>query len=426
MDRNKKSQIFSCNNFAEVVAVERSSERLGVTVRVAKMLIVIWLYFINTILKALTKLLFSSSQPTNKDIKHLTIYTVGTMGDSIVKLPVIAALKKQFSDARFTVVINCDGYSPDLGREVFQSSTTPIDRFIILPKSPVSRHGFAFKIDFPTKAEYRCDLFVNLSPFGNRGLIGSVAKEMILAKKLAAKWATGFHLSSYNRRGIFNNIQHHFVQNEPRRANRVLQQLGITPLENTDPFKHDEKAKQMVEEKLSKLFKKELNKPLIILVPGSKFLSCRWPEDYYAAVAIGLTKELKANVVTVGNSEEKQLCQGVISGCGGAGGNLAGELTFQELVELMRLSSGCVSNDTGPFHAASSLDIPTIAVANTRHSPTVFFPIAKHTTMLFCFDDNSYNYMDSVKSPSDLKRITPGYVQDILRDMFSVNYQNLK
>ncbi|GEM_PF-888955 len=411
-----ENRTYSARSYEEAQAIERSREETNLKSIVMRTYIAVWIFFANALLWVIKKIYFKGLASSDGEPTEIVVYTVGTLGDNVLMLPAVAAVKRWYPVANVTVITNCDGFSEHPAREIFSSSPY-VDRFIALPEHPVKREGFRMRVHLPGGHERMCDLFINLSPFGNRGLIGGVIREMVLARHLGAKQAIGFRMATYNRRDAFNRVQHRFMKNEARRTRGVLSEIGLLPVENEDLLGRDEAAKRKVSEMLSSYW--DASRPLVVLNPGAKLRVSQWPAERFGLVAAWLIKAYNACVVLNGTLSERGICDEVVNASGGLVLNLAGELSIQELIELLRMSSACISNNTGPMTLTAMLGVPTVVLSSTRFSPTFYIPVSEKMVWLFSFNSFSYSYNDAGGPGSDLLQIE---VSDV-RNAFEGVYQ---
>lgn len=379
----------------------------------------------NFALRLLGLILFKTREYKTREFSNIVAYTVGIVGDNVVMLPALAALRRRYPRAKITVVTNCQMWDQEAARGVLQPSPYK-DRLIILGEDPVQRNGFRFILN-ERLTNVSCDLFVNLSPFGNRGWIGAVAREMIFAKKLGSTHAVGYKFHSLSRRGKFNSLHHLFVNNEPSRSRDVLRALGIAPVTNEDLFPRLVEVRRTLLKKIGEKVRDA--ESFFIMNPGAKFSSKCWPVDRFGEVSRWLHNQYRCYVIITGTPEERSLGDAVVAAAGEYAINLAGETTIQELVELLRLSKGCVTNDTGTMHISAMVGVPTVALFTLRHSPVHWLPAGRNVISLFSEIDCIYCYSDDCKKPACLEGIRVEDVthalQDILFDLNNGETQSL-
>jgi lipopolysaccharide heptosyltransferase I len=103
-----------------------------------------------------------------------------------------------------------------------------------------------------------------------------------------------------------------------------------------------------------------LNQQLLTLAPGTIWETKHWRTEGFADVARHFMQKGFAVALT-GSPREREACAAVAALAPGAI-NLAGETTLPELVALIRRSTICVTNDSGPMHLAVALDRPVVSI----------------------------------------------------------------
>jgi heptosyltransferase II len=101
--------------------------------------------------------------------------------------------------------------------------------------------------------------------------------------------------------------------------------------------------------------------------------------------------------------------------------DLTGETNIQELIELLRMAKGCVTNDTGTMHLAAMIGVPTVAIFGMRIAPTWWFPNSDKIISIFAITECSYCYNDYCESKDCLNNIEVDHVTQSLRELFETN-----
>lgn len=394
-------QVHAAKSLEQAIELERAQGRFYWSTLLMRAWVRGYVIFCNALLSVMERLIFREKCP---DPQAIIVYTVGTLGDNVLMLSAVAAIRQRYPEATLTVVTNCDGFGSYTASQVWGQSEY-VDHFVALPNHPVQRVGFRLNIHKPGLEQTRCDLFVNLSPFGNRGRLGAVVREMIFARSLGARQATGFWLNSYNRRGALNRVQHYFVKNEARRPREVLKRLGIAPLEKLDLLPLVETARENLNKLLRESGVEPGCTPLVLLNPGSKLAASQWPPERFGEFAKWVAGKYGAQVLVNGTEAERGICDEVVRVSGGKAISLAGKLPIQELIELLRMASACVSNNTGTMTLAAMTMTPLIVLASTRFSPTFFMPVSEKMIWLFSFSECSYSYNDTGGASEDMLNI---------------------
>lgn len=106
----------------------------------------------------------------------------------------------------------------------------------------------------------------------------------------------------------------------------------------------------------------QITKPILALCPGAEFgASKRWPESYYAEVALAKQKE-GWSVWLFGSQNDSKTAARIQAESGSACIDLTGKTNLGEAIDLMSLATFVVTNDSGLMHVAAALERPLIAV----------------------------------------------------------------
>jgi ADP-heptose:LPS heptosyltransferase len=384
------SEVYTASTMDKVFSIVKEQEKWSSYILANYVFLKFKIVVLNLILNILRSLWFKRNLSKDKKVENIVVYSVGILGDNIVRLPAIIALKKRYPNAKLIVINKYQIWSPKPATELFSHSPF-VDEFISIQYNPVTRKGLKIVYDSSVLGDLTCDLFVNLSPLGNRGWFGGVLREIILAKKLGAKYVAGFKLITLLNDSALNNIKHRFIKNTPRFPEEVLKELEIDIDYDTNCFPIDKNASDEINVKLENL---GLTTGFAILHPGSKLDCQKWPTERFAEVANYLFSQYGLKSIVTGVESENTIAEEIISLSEGSVINFAGKTALNETVELIRRAKIVISNDTGIMHMASILNKPTIGIFGTRLSPTIWWPLGKNFTGVFAFSESSFRYND--------------------------------
>jgi len=101
----------------------------------------------------------------------------------------------------------------------------------------------------------------------------------------------------------------------------------------------------------------------IVLQPGARWRTKRWPIDYFIKL-VGLLADKfpNARFAILGDNQDRPLGEAIGRATSGRCLNLCGQTSLPELVEWLRLCHLMVTNDTGPMHIAAALNKPLVAL----------------------------------------------------------------
>jgi heptosyltransferase-1 len=98
----------------------------------------------------------------------------------------------------------------------------------------------------------------------------------------------------------------------------------------------------------------------LVFVPGSAHKTKCWPPERFAALADKITSQFEMPIIAVGTNSDKSLVEKIDNIAKTSIINFVGRTSLKELVELLRAARLVVSNDTGPGHIAAALGVPLV------------------------------------------------------------------
>jgi len=284
---------------------------------------------------------------------NILIIHTAFIGDIVLSTALISKLKEKYPDSDIYYL------TTPLGKEILKNNPK-IKEVIIYDKRGKDK-GFGAFISFVRKIR-NLKIDVCLTP--HRYLRSSV-----LSLLSGAKIRVGYDIANlsfvFNKKIKYDKTKHEvekllsFVDDDNKRF-----ELEMYPSEK-DKLKIDTLVKNLSE-----------NKKIILIAPGSKWFTKKWPEEYFKILIQNLAKRDDLLIIITGGKEEKEIELDLDSKVL----DLRGEISLLELAELTKRAILVVSNDSAPIHITS-------AFPNTRiigiFGPTVkefgFFPWSKNS-----------------------------------------------
>lgn len=114
---------------------------------------------------------------------------------------------------------------------------------------------------------------------------------------------------------------------------------------------------------------------------GAKWPSKLWPEERFAALGRRLITELGVLPVIFGGPEDRALGERLVAGWGG-GLVAAGHLGVREAAALMEGMAGYVGNDTGAMHLAAAAGLRCVGIFSAQDWPGRWVPYGQGHVLL--------------------------------------------
>ncbi len=110
--------------------------------------------------------------------------------------------------------------------------------------------------------------------------------------------------------------------------------------------------------KRSSSFSLQSFKDYVVIVPGARWKTKRWPPENFGK----LSSMLPLNTVIAGSKGDMDIANKIVNLSKEKATSLAGKTDLNELIEVIRGAQFVVSNDSGPMHIAAALGIPVFAI----------------------------------------------------------------
>ncbi|MDO9207677.1 MAG: glycosyltransferase family 9 protein [Sulfuricurvum sp.] len=408
------TKVYTANSVNDVFSIVKKQEKWSIQLFVRYIFIKSEIIFFNLILNCIQLFLFEKKLPKEQEIKTIVVYSIGILGDNVVRLPAILALKKRYPLAKLIVINKYQNWNPIVPKQLFENAPY-IDDLILTKNNPVQRQGLRFVYDNSLTKDLICDLFVNLSPLGARGWFGAVVRELLLAKKLKSRFVAGFQMYSLLNLKKVNPIRHRIADiNYPRLPEKILKKIHINIDYNLEVFPHNDTTTKNI---VSKLKEAPILTGYAILHPGSALPCQRWPASRYAEIGRYLKSQYGLTAIITGVENERELANDVIAASDGSAISFAGKTSLGETIELIKNAKIVISNDTGLLHLASIQNVPTLGIFGTRENPKWWFPLGTKKYVILGFSNDSLRYNDE-NIITDLLNIEVDEVKKLIDQMF--------
>ncbi|MHC4619900.1 MAG: glycosyltransferase family 9 protein [Planctomycetota bacterium] len=302
----------------------------------------------------------------SKPLKNILIIKPSSLGDVVLALPALTALRKSFPDAAISWLIRTE-FAP------------------LLKDHPHLNDVILFDRRFLGKAWYHPRAMASLLSLIRRlrrRNFDAVIDLQGLFRTASLAWLSGCR----NRFGIENarELAHifytHKVARDPDSPHLVDYYLKIVRAagagESTAQFvvHIDPAAADSVKNKLTSHGLHVDN--YAVFVPCSAHADKCWPVGRFAALADKVHSRFGLPIVATGTAQERPIVKNLKKLATGTVIDFAGLTNLPELVALLRAARLVVSNDTGPGHIAAALGTPLVMVFG-RSNPVRVAPYGR-------------------------------------------------
>ena len=263
--------------------------------------------------------------------RRILLIRPGGIGDAVLLVPAILALKEKFPEAEITVLAE--------RRNASAFALCPVVDRLLCYDTPA--HLFQ-------AVRSRYDLVIDTEQWHRLSAV--------VARLTGSPLSIGF--GTNDRKRLFSHsIGYSHEHYEAYSFLNLLAPLGITPPAALQaPFLSvPGPAFARADALLAPLAAARL----VAIFPGASIAERRWGGERYGEVAARLVSD-GLSVVVVGGKEDAEEGELIVAGCGGL--NLAGQTTLAETAAVLARSALLISGDSGVLHIAVGLGVPTVSL----------------------------------------------------------------
>lgn len=126
----------------------------------------------------------------------------------------------------------------------------------------------------------------------------------------------------------------------------------------------------------------EQKKCLIGLAPGARWITKQWKPEFFAQLIVELKKRIPhAHFLLLGTADDIPSAETICASVKDNITDLCGKTSLGDLVELTRMCTLFISNDSGPMHIAAALNVPVLALFGPT-DPALTGPFTDRKTVL--------------------------------------------
>jgi heptosyltransferase-2 len=307
--------------------------------------------------------------PVQRPPQRIVVKEVNWLGDLVMSLPALRAIRRSFPGARISVVIKSELASFFDGVEwidevipysVHRGIRGLGDRRAVV--ATIRSRGFDLAILFPNSFESA--LWVWMARIPRRAGYLRDGRGLMLTHKIAPPpQAMNGHQVHYwlamirSTIGASGNAQDFALSADPNRLREMAAWLDAR--------------------------RRRKDSPLIAVAPAASFGPAKeWPTVHFVELINELAEHHHAECVLVGAPAERPQCATIAAASRRGALIAAGETSVGQLVALLGLADGFVGNDSGAMHVAAALGQPTVGIFGSTN-PARTGPLGPRTRVLW-------------------------------------------
>lgn len=303
---------------------------------------------------------------------NVLVVKLSAIGDVIHALPAVNYLKTKLPQAKITWVV--EPLSADLLRD-----NPLVDNLIVFKKKEIAGGSFSelrkllghlFQQNYEVALDFQ-------GLFKSAALCKVSNAKRIFGFAGARELAPLFYTDKVDTGDYFSYGTHVVVHNL-RLANAAVKALGGISLEKVDlekevqnlsfPLRDESIMSEIVSKLPNQLIYRSTTEgaaPLVVLIPGTTWVTKLWPANYWTELGGLLAMRGNIRLALVGGPGEKACNQEIADGIRRIKPDvelmdMTGQTGLADLIGLFSLSKLVIGGDTGPLHLAAAVTKPGV------------------------------------------------------------------
>lgn len=293
---------------------------------------------------AIPKLFFRPQPIRPEQIRSILVVRTAYVGDVVMTLPILKALKAKFPQAGITFLTSRSALP-------LLENIPSLDAVLAYDPFWFYKTGFAAWFDFIRKLRrQRFDLVIEA-----RADIRDLALIVFFCRaRYKVSYAVGggayllTHVVDYP--GLTHKVDYHL---------HIASYLGCS-LTELDSGLYLSAAE--IERGQQTLVDKGVAGSFIVVHPGSRLFLKRWPLLRCAALCDELIEKYQRPIVFVGAPSEIEIVETIQAAMHHETVSLAGRISLRELAAVLGKADVFICNDSAPMHIAAAMQTPTVAI----------------------------------------------------------------
>ena len=307
--------------------------------------------------------------------RNILVIDFGQLGDVVMSLPALRAIRERYPDARITVIVGRPG-AEIIDMSGYADATIEVDRVSLRDGSRPLSVLRIFRVVKDVRRR-KFDFVIDLHSFSETNLLGffSGAQKRLFSRRPGRSLD---FLANFNPKPPVdkNDPDQHLID----RYLEVLLPLGIKNQPRVPRLTTTVADGRTVDALLRKA-KADTGTPLVGLFPGAGHPGRCWPVEQFAQLADFLIRNDGVRPIIFVGPEERHLVTRMRtlfpSAC-----VILEKLSIPQLAAAQARLAVFVSNDTGPVHIAAAVGTPIVVLIDLPR-PHAYVPTGASQRLIF-------------------------------------------
>jgi heptosyltransferase-1 len=330
----------------------------------------------------------------SENFKNILITKPSSLGDIVLALPALRALRMSFPEAKISWLIR-----PEFAELI--ENHPHLDEIITFDRKLLGKawfHPSAFGALMSLIRQLRRSRFDVIFDF--QGLFRTASLAWLSGCKLrygmanAREFATVFYTHKVPQNIECIHMVDYYL--------KIIQAAGASDYGVEFVFPQNPNAEDSVGRLLASHGVKD---NYAVFISGSAHQDKCWPPERFAQLAEKISSQYDLSIVATGSASEAGIVEKVKEKANVPIASLAGQTSLSEIVALLKRARLVVSNDTGPGHIAAALGVPLVMMFG-RANPIRLQPYQRKHCVMAIEPDGRGVSINNFDPKYDIKNIT--------------------
>jgi heptosyltransferase-1 len=335
--------------------------------------------------------------------KNILIAKPSSLGDIVLALPALRALRLSFPEAKISWLIRPE-FAELIENHPYLNEIITFDRKL-LGKAWFHPGAFGALMSLIRKLRrYEFDVI-----FDFQGLFRTASLAWLSGCKIrfgmanAREFATFFYTNKVPQNAECIHMVDYYL--------KIIQAAGASDFDVEFVFPRNPAAEDSVRRLLAS---NAIEDNYAVLISGSAHQDKCWPPERFARLADIITSQYNLSIIATGSVSESAIIEKIKENANVPIASLAGQTSLGELVALLKGARLVVSNDTGPGHIAAALGVPLVLMFG-RANPIRLEPYGRKQCVVAIEPYGRVVSINNFEPKYDIKNITVEQVYQTVR-----------
>ena len=310
-------------------------------------------------------------------MKTVLIYRLGSLGDTIVALPLFKKIAEIYPKHKRYVLTNYNTNIKASHTSLILDGSGLVDGYISYPVKTRSLR----ELNLLKKKIQDIQPEVLIYLASPRGRIKAY-RDAFFFRWCGIRKLIGIPYTEHLQKNRWLPEENAY-EYETERLVRCLSSLGKVDLENRTCWDLNltENEVSQADKALGTIGKRT---PFIVCSPGAKVDVKNWGEQNWSnLVALLYGRYGRYALVCIGAASEHDIAEEILKRWKGLTINLCGKMTPRESAAVLEKADLFIGHDSGPMHLSASVGTPCMAIFSGRNLPRVWYPYGKHHRVIY-------------------------------------------